>query len=242
MVVQSIKTPIFRAEQSLSQFIVNALSSSPLADGDVLAITSKIVSIAEHRVVNKASVSSKYQLVQKEADFFLGGGAYDCYLTIKHGLFIPSAGIDESNSETNDYILYPVDPFTSAYELWKQLKAHFQLKRLGIILTDSHTTPLRRGVTGISLAHAGFHGVTSKVGHQDLFGKPLQFTYINDADALASMAVYTMGEADDQKPLALVRGASKLAFTDETPTRTSLPDPRLDLYYPMFQHLLEHNN
>lgn len=238
MDVHSIKTNIYRSSENLIDFILGSLTHSPLLEGDVLAVTSKVVSLAEHQLVDKAAVVSKEALVRQEADYFLGGGAYDCYLTIKHELFIPSAGIDESNSENGAYILYPKDPFASAHSLWLQLKNHFQIKNLGVILTDSHTTPLRRGVTGIALAHAGFHGVTSKVGQHDLFGKPLQFTFINDADALAGMAVYVMGEANDQCPLALIRGAEHLSFTDGTPTRSGLPDPTVDLYYPLFKDLM----
>ncbi len=241
MHVQSIKTEIYRPTVKLIDFVLTSLTSFPLQEGDVLAVTSKIVSLSEYQIIEKHTVTSKEALVRQEADFFLSGGAYDCYLTIKHELFIPSAGIDESNSENGAYILYPKDPFASAHSLWLQLKNHFSLKHLGLILTDSHTTPLRRGVTGIALAHAGFHGVTSKVGQQDLFGKPLQFTFINDADALAGMAVYVMGEANDQCPLALIRGAGSLDFTNETPTRSGLPDPSVDLYYPIFKHLISKN-
>jgi len=52
--------------------------------------------------------------------------------------------IDESNSETDQYILYPENPFVSAENLWQGLRKHWGVEKFGVILTDSHTTPLRR--------------------------------------------------------------------------------------------------
>jgi F420-0:gamma-glutamyl ligase len=128
MHVHSIKTDIYRPTEKLIDFLIASLAKSPLLEGDVLTVTSKIVSLSEHQLIEKQSVVSKEALVRQEADFFLGGGAYDCYLTIKHELFIPSAGIDESNSESGAYILYPKDPFVSVRSLWLQLKSYFKLK------------------------------------------------------------------------------------------------------------------
>lgn len=72
-------------------------------------------------------------------------------------------------------------------------------------MTDSHTTPLRRGVTGIALSYWGFQGVESFVGTKDLYGRALKMTHVNFADALASAAVLMMGEANESCPLAMLR-------------------------------------
>lgn len=238
MQIWSIRTSIYLPQTNILDFLFKHLEPHNIQDGDIIAITSKIISLAENRLISKNAVTSKKELVIKEADYFLGGGAYDCYLTIKHNLFIPSAGIDESNSPTGDYILYPENPMWSCQQIWGELRKEFKVKKLGVILTDSHTTPLRRGVTGIALAHAGFHGTSSKVGQNDLFDKQLQFTHINHADALASMAVYKMGEANEQCPLAIIRGASEVPFTLDSPLSCAIENPEWDLYYPLFASLL----
>lgn len=230
-----IKTKIFLAKSSLSEFIIESLKTSPLEDGDVLAITSKIVSLAEGRTVKKSEIKDKSLLIKQEAEVYLGKGAYECHLTIKHGLLIPSAGIDESNSTDGDYILFPTDPFESAKNIYFKLKSRLNLKNFGVLLTDSHTTPLRRGVTGIALSHFGFKGVKSLIGQEDLFGRPLQFTYLNHADALATMAVYEMGEANDQIPLVILRGRKDLEFSEANTQWDCRIDRADDLYLPLLQ-------
>jgi dihydrofolate synthase / folylpolyglutamate synthase len=113
------------------------------------------------------------------------------------------------------------------------------LKELGIIITDSHTQPLRRGVTGIGIAHWGFNAVQTRVGTRDLFGRELKMTFINALDALAVAAVFVMGEGDESSPLALIEGA-KVQFK----SGTSTPDEvqirwEEDLYRPLFSRWIE---
>ncbi len=238
MQVKGIPTEIFEVGQSLAPFVIKSMGRRGLKDGEVLAVTSKIVSLSEKNLVKKSDVLVKADLIRREADIYIGHGAYDCHLTIKHGLLIPSAGIDESNSPNEDYILYPVDPFESARNLWKKLKSHYKIRKLGVVITDSHTTPLRRGVTGISLAHFGFSGVESLVGKKDIFGRKLKFTYINHADALAGMAVYCMGESAEKRPLALIQGANLKFNSKETRHQCAIP-PHEDLYLPLLGTILK---
>ena len=230
--VSAIGTDLLQPGQNLGEFVARHLTGDYTPrDGLVLAVTSKIVSLAEGRLVPTASITKK-ELVQKEADVYLGDIGYGCYLTIKHGLLIPSAGIDESNSGGTQYILYPEKPFESARLLHRSLSEEFGIKNLGIILTDSHTTPLRRGVTGIALAYWGMRGVRNLVGKPDLFGKPLQYTRVNIVDALAAAAVLAMGEADERRPLALIEGADVEFVSNTDPKEVEIPLEE-DLYRPM---------
>jgi F420-0:gamma-glutamyl ligase len=232
MKVVSVRTKVFNVGENLFQFVVQNLGSRKLLDGDVLAITSKIVSLSEANIIGKDQVRNKEELVKKEADVYFGKGAYECHLTVKHGIMIPSAGIDESNADGDYYILYPKDPYLSARKLWAKLKKHYRIKKLGIILTDSHTTPLRRGVSGISLAHCGFHGVESLVGSKDIFGREMKYTYLNHADVLAVIAVYQMGETNQRKPMAILRNF-KLKFTEKNTRSECLIDVKEDIYLPI---------
>ena len=232
LIVQPVNTRVFRHGESLVDFVVEQVSPQLVREEMILAVTSKIVSLAELRLVEKTAIS-KERLIDEEADHNLGEVAYGCYLTVKHGLFIPSAGIDESNSEKDQYILYPVDPFGSAQRLWEGLRERWRLQRLGVLFTDSHTTPLRRGVTGISLAHWGFVGLKDIIGAPDIFGRKMKFTTVNTADALAAAATFMMGEANECNPLAIVE-CRGLEFTEHTKTDELKMPLREDLYYPFF--------
>ena len=231
--VQPLKTDVFQAGESLVNFILKNFPEDLIQEKMVLAVTSKIVSLAENRLVPRNSVD-KAALIEKEADVFLGEVGYGCYLTVKEGLFIPSAGIDESNSANDDFILYPADPFLSAKKLWEDLRSRWNLKELGIVLTDSHTSPLRQGVTGICLSCWGFHPVRNMIGTKDIFGRELKMTKMNLADGLASAAVMTMGEGRECRPLALITGADVDFAEVIQPNDLRMP-LEMDLYYPLLK-------
>jgi len=232
--VRPIKTLIYRSGENLHSFILKSLQRQGFKEDMILAITSKIVSLAENRVLDKKEIS-KLELVKRESDHYLGEGGYGCHLTIKHGLLIPSAGIDESNSEDGVYILYPERPFESAQRIYEALSKALGLQSFGVLLTDSHTTPLRRGVTGISLAHWGFQAIKNFVGQKDLFGRPLQMTTVNAADALATTAVYTMGEAAESCPLAIVENPGvQFGINQNARAEAAMPLEE-DLYYPLLK-------
>ncbi|MGZ3721906.1 MAG: coenzyme F420-0:L-glutamate ligase [Bdellovibrionales bacterium] len=228
--VQALKTGIFHAGQDLFEFLGMSLKEVRL-EGNILAITSKIVSLAENRIVAKEGVD-KIALIKKEADKYLCEGALGFHLTIKHGLLIPSAGIDESNSETGGYILYPENPYASAQQIHQHLKSIYKLRQFGVILTDSHSMPLRRGVTGISLAHWGIRATESLAGQPDLFDRQLKYTHVDVVDSLAAMGVFVMGEADDCTPLAVISGAT-VEFTESTLENEIAIEPEVDLYFPL---------
>jgi len=225
-----IATRIFKLGENIFDFIYEYIE--PL-ENDVIVITSKIVSLAENRTIPLDEVD-KTSLVQKESDIYIGEMGYGCHLTVKHGLLIPSAGIDESNADGSHYILFPEDPFKSAEEIWKAIKQRWSLENLGIIISDSHTSPLRRGVTGIALSHWGMRGVKNMIGKQDLFGRQLKMTQINVADALATAAVFAMGEANEGIPLAIVRGSDVefVANTDKNECKIPIEE---DLYAPLLK-------
>ena len=160
--ITPITTSLFQQGESLEQFILDSLSNDSIKEESVLAVSSKLFSLAENRI---AQTKDKKQLVQQEADEDLGESSHGYHLTIKEGLLLPSAGVDQSNSPTGGYLLFPKNPYLSLKKLWDSLTNHWSLKKFGLLMTDSHTTPLRRGVTGIALAHWGFKAV------KDLRGK-----------------------------------------------------------------------
>lgn len=237
MMITPIQTDVFHQGDDLVEFIIRSVDPLLWKEKTILAITSKIVSIAENRFESLDNIDKK-SLIRREADHYLGEIGHGVSLTIKHGLMLPAAGIDESNSENGDYILYPLDPSASAEKIRSALCARLGLKDLGVLLTDSRTGPLRLGVTGVTLSLAGFQPLRNMIGQDDIFGRPLKMTKINVADSLAAAAVLMMGEANERCPLALLSGAN-VEFT-EHPRREDWEVPmNEDMYLPLYQHLLK---
>jgi dihydrofolate synthase / folylpolyglutamate synthase len=238
MIVRSIQTsriPIARQDilGLLDRFV------GQLEEGSVLAITSKLVSICEGRFVEREA-AQKQALIESEAEWFLSPGAskHRVILAIKDHRLIPSAGIDESNANDH-YILWPSNAQQTANAVRSFLCERNARRHLGVVITDSTTAPLRSGVNGISLAHSGFKALNDYVGTPDLFGRPLRMTRVNVADALAVAAVLTMGEGNEQTPLAVLSDLPFVAFQENCPSDGELESLRIkpedDLYAPLLQ-------
>lgn len=235
MHVQAIKTHLIQPGELLENILDYHLLS--ISEQTILVITSKIISICQGRILPKTSIS-KETLIKQEADSVAQTreNPYGIYLTIKNNILIPSAGIDESNGD-DVYILYPKDVQNTAITLWNYVRQKHSIEHLGIIITDSHTTPLRRGVTGIALGWCGFEPLYSYMGKSDLYNRSLRVTHINLLDALATSAVFVMGEGNEQTPLAIISDAPKISFLTRPPTsaeeQSILIPIEEDLYAPL---------
>jgi len=211
----------------------------PLKEESIIAITSKIISLCQGRVIHKEDGIDKYTLIKQEADGYLEESKHGAYLTLTNHILIPSAGIDESNGN-GLYILYPNQIQATATMIWEHLRQRDQISALGVIITDSHTTPLRRGVTGITLGWCGFEPLYNYIGKPDIFGNALRITQINNLDALAASAVFMMGEGSEKTPLALLNHAPRIQFLSRPPSIEEEEKIRIpleeDLYAPLLQN------
>lgn len=235
--ITPIRTKLFKAGENLVEFIVQSAPADMWKEGLLLAITSKIVSLAENRLASHA-LTNKADLIQSEAEYVIGEMKYGTILTIKNGLLVASAGIDESNSQDGNYILLPKDAFKSAFDIHQKLKDRLNLKNLGIILIDSRTSPLRRGVVGVGISFAGFRPLANLVGKSDLFDRPLKMTQVNIVDSLAGAAALMMGESDESQPLAIIENAP-VEFTSNSSRDDLIVAPAEDMYLPLYQHALK---
>ncbi|TAL19892.1 hypothetical protein EPN90_02205 [Patescibacteria group bacterium] len=229
MKIVPLKTPIIQPNASLTEVIAAAIHVLP--ERSIVVVTSKIVALAQGRVVTNGP-GEKTRWIKRESEQAFR--TKWCYLTLKDGHWCPNAGIDESNAD-GKLILWPRDPYRAARELRRFLRQHYRRQRVGVLITDSRTFPLRAGVTGVALGYAGFGGLRSYIGRPDLFGRPLKMTRTNVADTLASAAVLMMGEGSEQTPLALVTDAP-VRFTDRRVDPTELriaPDD--DMYKKLFE-------
>jgi dihydrofolate synthase / folylpolyglutamate synthase len=227
MQIRAIKTRIFKERENLLNFILRYIE---VKEKSILVITSKIVALAEGRVVS--SWTDKEKLVKKESDVYLNAKTW---FTIKDGMVMPKAGIDESNGD-GKLILLPKDSYKSAELVQKALKQKLKLKNLGVIITDSGFVPMRAGAVGMAVGYAGFKGVKNYVGKKDIFGRPLKVSSTNVADALATAAVFCMGEGNEMQPLALITGA-KIEFTNNLNKKELRINPKKDIYAPLFNKL-----
>jgi dihydrofolate synthase / folylpolyglutamate synthase len=206
-------------------------------EGAVLAITSKIVAICEGRVLPMAGVD-KGELIAQEAERYLPPDPrYGVYLTLKQDMLIATAGIDESNADGH-YVLWPRDAQQAANALRAHLAQRFELTHVGVVVTDSRTTPLRLGVTGVALAHSGFQALNDYVGQKDLFGRALRMTKVNVMDALATSAVLVMGEGNECTPLALLEDLPFVTFQPRDPSFEELQHLKVALEDDLYARLL----
>lgn len=194
-------------------FAVLDLYLSEVKERDVVAISSKVMSIHEGNCVPVKGTDKK-QLVAENADVSIPRDYWGSPLTIIKNAFIGTAGIDESNAD-GYFVLLPEDPFLSAKNIHTYLKDRFSLKNVGVIITDSHSIPMRRGAVGISIGFWGFKPTINCVGKKDLFGREMEIEVANLVDGLAAGANVVMGEVSERQPAVIIRDVPELTFTEE---------------------------
>lgn len=217
-----------------------------LEERSVVAVTSKIVAITEGSVVKvedadlPAGRQVKDELIKKSSQYYIPRekNKYNIMVTITDNTFIASAGIDESNANGN-YILWPKNAQESANKIRKYLVNKFGKKNIGVIITDSKTTPLRWGVTAIAIAFSGFEPLVSYIGKKDLFGREFVFETMSVIDSLATAASFTMGEGAEQTPLAVITDIPHIEFTGKNPTKEELDSLKLTLDEDLYGQLLK---
>lgn len=232
MKIKPIKTRVFCENEEILPFILKYVKKIP--EESVLVITSKIIALSEGRTELYKNKKEKIELIKKESDFAMETKL--TWLTIKDGMVMASAGIDESNAK-GKVILLPKDSFRSADEIRKKLKKIFNIKKLGVLITDSRIFPLRAGIVGVALGYAGFKGVRDYRGTKDMFGRILTFSRTDVADSLATSAVLVMGEGREQQPIALITDAP-IEFVEKINKKELQVKSKDDIFYPFLNKLV----
>jgi coenzyme F420-0:L-glutamate ligase / coenzyme F420-1:gamma-L-glutamate ligase len=206
-----------------------------LEDGDVVVVTGKIVSKAEGRLVDLATVQVSpraqklaldtdkdarlVELVLRESTAVIRARPGNLLVRHRLGYVSAMAGIDRSNVGGDDdtALLLPQDPEASAEGIRDGLQAATGVT-VGVVVSDSHGRPFRVGNTGVALGVAGLVAVRELEGRPDLFGRPLTAaSVVPVADLVASTAMLVSGEADEGLPVVLIRGLR----VDEAPSSAS---------------------
>jgi coenzyme F420-0:L-glutamate ligase/coenzyme F420-1:gamma-L-glutamate ligase len=201
--------PEITAGSDLAALIADAVPD--LRDGDILVVTSKIVSKAEGRVV----AVSREQAIEAETVRVVARRGATTIAQTRHGLVLAAAGVDESNTAQGTVVLLPEDPDESARRLRKALH-HRTGRRLGVIITDTMGRPWRAGQTDNAVGAAGLIPVRDHRGEVDTFGNILEVTVAAVADEIASAADLVKGKSR-QVPVAVVRGLAGLVTQQDGP-------------------------
>lgn len=239
MIVTPIKTNPVSPGDSL--FAILDTYISKLKEGSIVVITSKIVSLSENRVVKNDGTVDKHALTEKEADWILEDDPernYGITLTITNDILAPSAGVDESNGN-GYFVLWPENSKKTAQDIWEYLKKKHTIKNLGVIISDSRVTPMRWGTIGLGLAWCGFEPLHDYRGTPDIYGMTLRVTKQSIIDGLACAAVLTMGEGNEQTPLAVITDVPFVKFQNRPPTEEEITSLRISKEEDVFAPLLD---
>ena len=184
-----------------------ALLEPPLAaygarDGDVVAVTQKVVSKAEGRIVPQRDRAA---WVERESVAVVARRGDLIITRTRHGFVCANAGVDASNVRAGFLTLLPEDPDASAERLQKELSTRLGLARLGVVITDTFGRPWREGVVDVAIGCAGLSPLIDLRGTPDDHGSVLETTVVAFADAVAAASGLVMTKTA-RVPVALVRG------------------------------------
>ena len=245
--------PTIEPGDDLFEVIVSSLANTEteLADGDVIVVTSKIVSRAEGCFVDLGDVSPSdtarelgdevdkdprlVELILRESTGVSRKTAGALIVRHRLGFVSANAGIDASNAAppsasegSGPWVLtLPRDPDATAAALRAKLAERFSAQ-VAVVITDSWGRPFRHGTVGFAVGVAGVPPLWDRRGATDRHGRPLEATESAIADSIAAAADLVAGQADEGRPVMLVRGLRFQPSRDSA--ETLLRDPQNDLY------------
>ncbi|HEY7298037.1 MAG TPA: coenzyme F420-0:L-glutamate ligase [Xanthobacteraceae bacterium] len=241
--------PLIAPGDDLGKIIIEAIVKSglQLIDGDILVVAQKVVSKAQGRFVDLATVVPSAQArdvatrVDKDprlVEVILSESVRvvrerRSLLIVEHrsGYVAANAGVDQSNvappPKEDLVLLLPKDADMAAAELRACMEQHFAA-RIGVIVSDSFGRPWRLGTVGIALGASGVAALNDLRGRPDLHGRPLQVTMTAFADEVASAASLLMGQAAESHPVIVVSGFA--AQDGDLPAKSLIRPAAEDLF------------
>ncbi len=209
----------------LAELLIPGLVAAEVVDGDVVVVTSKVVSKAEGRLVpgtdrTAAVAEETVRVVARRGDLVIA--------ETRHGFVCANAGVDASNLDDGVLALLPDDPDRSAAALREALERALGLARLGVVITDTFGRAWRTGLVNVAIGCAGLPAVVDLRGRTDHNGRALEVTVVAYADEIAAASGLVMAK-DARVPVAIVRG---LAAPDAPngPATDLIRPPEEDLF------------
>ena len=219
--------PLIKAGDDLVELIASSLKLNEVEPQtqDVLVVAQKIVSKAEGRMADLATIKPSAQAIALAADVGKDPRLVEIILSelvrvvrarrgvliVEHrlGFIMANAGVDQSNVAPEDgsahVLLLPENPDRSAETLRRGLASLTGID-LPVVINDSFGRPWRQGTAGAAIGVAGLPALIDLRGRPDLFGRKLEVSVIGFADEIAAAASLVMGQADEATPVVLIRG------------------------------------
>ncbi|MDG7043997.1 MAG: coenzyme F420-0:L-glutamate ligase [Nitrososphaerota archaeon] len=222
-----------------------------IRDGDILVLSGKYSSMSTGRkynindvipladsikIADKANVDAKLaELVIRESDAVYSSMP-GFLMAVNNGLLAPNGGLDRSNVERNEVILYPISPNEMSESIRRRAFIEYQTY-IGVLITDSRLYPMRKGTVGISIGSSGIRAIIDDRGREDLFNNKLKVTKRAIADDIATIAQLSMGESNEGRPIVLIRGLKDLVEIHRRPYNLSVSFEE-DIYTRMYKKLV----
>jgi coenzyme F420-0:L-glutamate ligase/coenzyme F420-1:gamma-L-glutamate ligase len=223
--------PLVGRGDDVPALVARALGAAGLAvtDGDVLVVTSKVLSRAEGRFVELPRIAPSTRATELAREVGKDPRAIELILrestaisrqapgvlVVRHrlGFVVANAGIDLSNAVPSDArpgsgpwaLLLPEAPDASAAAIRARVESEWG-SSVGVVITDSFGRPFRLGTVGVAIGVSGLPPLWDRRGEPDLFGRPLEATITALADQVAAVADLVAGQAAERRPVVLVRG------------------------------------
>jgi coenzyme F420-0:L-glutamate ligase/coenzyme F420-1:gamma-L-glutamate ligase len=191
-----------------------------LTDGDVVVVTSKVVSKSEGK---RVPASLRDEAIASETVRVVAQRGHTRIVETRHGLVLAAAGIDASNVEEGWVLLLPEDPDRSARRIRHTLSARWGV-RLAVVITDTAGRPWRNGLVDIAIGAAGLRILNDHRGRRDIHGNELRLTVTAIADEIAALAELVKGKVS-QLPVAVVRGLGEHVMAGDGPGARALVRP-----------------
>uniref|UniRef100_A0AAU2JPT4 Bifunctional F420 biosynthesis protein FbiB n=1 Tax=Streptomyces sp. NBC_00049 TaxID=2903617 RepID=A0AAU2JPT4_9ACTN len=204
--------------------VLIAAAAPNLRDGDILLVTSKIVSKAEGRIVH---ADSREEAIDAETVRVVARRGPLRIVENRQGLVMAAAGVDASNTAPGTVLLLPEDPDASAAAIRAGLRDSMRVD-VGVIVTDTFGRPWRTGLTDVAIGSAGVRVLDDLRGGTDAHGNPLSATIVATADELAAAGDLIKGKATGL-PVAVVRGLEHLVGDGST-ARDLVRSPADDMF------------
>jgi coenzyme F420-0:L-glutamate ligase / coenzyme F420-1:gamma-L-glutamate ligase len=217
-----------RTGDDLAGLVLAALEADPagpLRDGDVLVVTSKVVSKSEGR---RVPAGRREEEIRAAAVHTLARRGPTRIVRDRNGLVLAAAGVDNSNVEPGEVLLLPLDPDASAARLRAVLQERTGT-RVGVVVSDTLGRAWRVGQTDVAIGAAGVRTLEDYAGRRDPYGNDLHVTAVALADELAAAADLVKTKLAG-RPVALVRGLGHLVDDAGAPARSLTRPPAQDMF------------
>jgi len=185
--------------------LVVAEHAPDLAAGDIVVVTSKVVSKSEGRLVDG---ESREAAIDAETVRVVARRGKTRIVETRHGLVLAAAGVDASNVPPGKVALLPLDPDASAARLRSGLRERLGVD-VGVLITDTMGRPWRNGLVDVAIGAAGVTVLDDHRGRTDEHGHTLEMTVTALADEIAAAAELVKGKLN-RMPVAIVRGLGHL--------------------------------